>query len=71
MRAGRSSRELIARTYLAHGCLVSRAGLEPAAFRLGGGCSIRLSYRDVQWWAVLFSWACRVVVVSAEVNLAT
>ena len=36
--------------------MVSRAGVEPATCRLGGGCSIQLSYRDTGAfiWAMLF-----------------
>ena len=28
--------------------MASLSGFEPEAFRLGGGCSIQLSYRDTQ-----------------------
>lgn len=32
--------------YFPISCLASQAGFEPATYRLGGGCSIQLSYWD-------------------------
>ena len=39
--------------HCSHGVLASPARFERATFRLGGGCSIQLSYGDISYPAIL------------------
>lgn len=40
-----------------HKAVASQRGIEPPAFPLGGGCSIRLSYWDIgRFWAWQIVW---------------